>query len=208
MFALRLADTSPCRHADLPALGTAPAPDPIEDSGQICRYPGVAVAEEPPGIVDQEERPARSAARQPSCRRPALSSCSTSWRRFPIPLLDVAESEAVESLPSGPRDASEAGASRHPEGAVDPSDVQVYDLQLDARDALFFENRIFRTAESERPCVKSSDVQICLPLDEAGRLPRKSRRSAACEGRSNHAAVAGRILRRRYPSVGFARLGG
>jgi hypothetical protein len=97
-------------------------------------------------------------------RRPALSSCSTSWRRFPIQLLDVAESEAVESLPNGPRDASEAGASRHPEGG-DPSDVQVYDLQLDARDALFFENRIFRTALSERPCVKSSDVQTCLSMD-------------------------------------------
>jgi hypothetical protein len=115
MFALRLADTCPCLHADLPALGTAP--DLIEDSGQLCRYSGVAVAEEPFGLVDQEKPPARPAARLPSCRRPALSSCSTSWRRYPIQLLDVAESEAVESLPNGQRDASKAGASRHPEGA-------------------------------------------------------------------------------------------
>jgi ectoine hydroxylase-related dioxygenase (phytanoyl-CoA dioxygenase family) len=33
-----------------------------------------------------------------------------------------------------------------PEGQVDPGDVEVYDLQLDAGDALFFENRIFHTA--------------------------------------------------------------
>jgi hypothetical protein len=33
-----------------------------------------------------------------------------------------------------------------PKGQVDPSDVKVYDLQLDARDALLVENRIFRTA--------------------------------------------------------------
>jgi hypothetical protein len=29
-----------------------------------------------------------------------------------------------------------------PKGRVDPSDVEFYDLQLDAGDALFFENRI------------------------------------------------------------------
>ena len=33
-----------------------------------------------------------------------------------------------------------------PKGQVDPGDVEVYDLQLDAGDALFFENRIFHTA--------------------------------------------------------------
>jgi ectoine hydroxylase-related dioxygenase (phytanoyl-CoA dioxygenase family) len=33
-----------------------------------------------------------------------------------------------------------------PKGQEDPSDVEVYDLQLDAGDALFFENRIFHTA--------------------------------------------------------------
>jgi ectoine hydroxylase-related dioxygenase (phytanoyl-CoA dioxygenase family) len=32
------------------------------------------------------------------------------------------------------------------EGQVDPGDVEVYDLQLDAGDALFFESRIFHTA--------------------------------------------------------------
>jgi ectoine hydroxylase-related dioxygenase (phytanoyl-CoA dioxygenase family) len=30
-----------------------------------------------------------------------------------------------------------------PKGQVDPSDVEVYNLKLDAGDALFFENRIF-----------------------------------------------------------------
>ena len=33
-----------------------------------------------------------------------------------------------------------------PKGQEDPSDVEFYDLQLDAGDALFFENRIFHTA--------------------------------------------------------------
>jgi len=33
-----------------------------------------------------------------------------------------------------------------PKGQVDPSDVEVCDLQLDAGDAVFFENRIFHTA--------------------------------------------------------------
>jgi ectoine hydroxylase-related dioxygenase (phytanoyl-CoA dioxygenase family) len=33
-----------------------------------------------------------------------------------------------------------------PKGQVDPGGVEVYDLQLDAGDALFFENRIFHTA--------------------------------------------------------------
>jgi hypothetical protein len=33
-----------------------------------------------------------------------------------------------------------------PKGQVDPSDVEVDDLQLDTRDALVFENRIFHTA--------------------------------------------------------------
>ena len=33
-----------------------------------------------------------------------------------------------------------------PKGQVDHSDVEIDDLQLDAGDALFFENRIFHTA--------------------------------------------------------------
>lgn len=37
-----------------------------------------------------------------------------------------------------------------PKGAVDPLDVEVKDLQLNAGDALFFENRIFHTAAPNR----------------------------------------------------------
>ena len=37
-----------------------------------------------------------------------------------------------------------------PKGAVDPSGVEVKDLQLNAGDALFFENRIFHTAAPNR----------------------------------------------------------
>jgi ectoine hydroxylase-related dioxygenase (phytanoyl-CoA dioxygenase family) len=39
---------------------------------------------------------------------------------------------------------------RIPKGAVDPIDVEVCDLQLDAGDALLFENRIFHTAAPNR----------------------------------------------------------
>jgi ectoine hydroxylase-related dioxygenase (phytanoyl-CoA dioxygenase family) len=37
-----------------------------------------------------------------------------------------------------------------PKGAVDPLDVEVKDLQLNAGDAFFFENRIFHTAAPNR----------------------------------------------------------
>ena len=39
---------------------------------------------------------------------------------------------------------------RIPKGAVDPLGVEVKDLQLNAGDALFFENRIFHTAAPNR----------------------------------------------------------
>jgi len=39
---------------------------------------------------------------------------------------------------------------RIPKGAVDPSDAEVCDLQLNAGDALLFENRIFHTAAPNR----------------------------------------------------------
>ena len=45
-------------------------------------------------------------------------------------------------------------------GQVDPGDVEVYDLQLDAGDALFFENRIIHTAApTQSDCM--SKVLMC-----------------------------------------------
>ena len=48
---------------------------------------------------------------------------------------------------------------RIPKGAVDPLDVEVCDLQLNAGDALLFENRIFHTAAPNR-CERTSKVVI------------------------------------------------
>jgi hypothetical protein len=40
-------------HPDLPALGTTA--NAIEDTGELCRSPGLALAKEPPGLIDQEQ---------------------------------------------------------------------------------------------------------------------------------------------------------
>ena len=40
-------------HPDLPALGITA--DAIENTGELCRNPGLALAKKPPGIVDQEQ---------------------------------------------------------------------------------------------------------------------------------------------------------
>jgi ectoine hydroxylase-related dioxygenase (phytanoyl-CoA dioxygenase family) len=50
------------------------------------------------------------------------------------------------------------GPLKIPKGAVDPVDVEVKDLQLNAGDALFFENRIFHTAAPNRSARTSKVV--------------------------------------------------
>ena len=96
-----------------------------------------------------------------------------------------------------------------PKGAVDPVGVEVCDLQLNAGDALFFENRIFHTAAPNRSDRTSKVViygyayrwmrpEVYLETPDEQQLLQR---------RSDHAAIARRLSRRRYAAVGVGALG-